>query len=147
MAKKKSPARKKQVTELSAAELYKLAKKREQEELKKSMEANKEKLAAARAKRREIIARHKKELRKIDAEITRLSGKPAAKKGRKSGASVTETVVSLIAAAGKMSTTELKAALKKKGVSTNNLPQTLAYLKRQGRITSPARAIYQASKK
>jgi hypothetical protein len=146
MAKKKAPARKKQVTELSAAELFKLAKKREQEELKKSMEANKEKLAAARVKKREIIARHRKELRKIDAEITRLSGKPATRKGKKSGTSVTETVVAIIAEAGKMSTADLKAALKKKGVSTNNLPQTLAYLKRQGRITSPARAIYQASR-
>ncbi|HID45335.1 MAG TPA: hypothetical protein EYP34_06245 [Chromatiaceae bacterium] len=146
MAKKKTPARKKQVTELSAAELYKLAKKREQEELLKTQEANKEKLAALRTKRRELVARQKKELRKLDAEITRLAGRKTAKKGRKSGGSVTEKVVNIIAKAGKISTTDLKAELKKKGVATGNLPQTLAYLKRQGRVVSPARTIYQLPK-
>ncbi|WP_456407099.1 hypothetical protein [Thiolapillus sp.] len=146
MAKKKTPARKKQVTELSAAELYKLAKKRELEELQKTMEANKEKLAALRIKRRELVAKQKKELRKLDAEIKRLSGKSSTRKGRKSGGSVTEKVVAIIAKAGKISTSDLKTELKKKGVSTGNLPQTLSYLKRQGRIVSPARTIYQIPK-
>ncbi|HEC06016.1 hypothetical protein [Thiolapillus sp.] len=146
MAKKKTPARKKQVTELSAAELYKLAQKREQEELQKSLEANKEKLIALRTKRRELVAKQKKELRKLDAEISRLSGKKTARKGRKAGTSVTEKVVAIIAKAGKISTTDLKAELKKKGVATGNLPQTLAYLKRQGRVVSPARTIYQVPK-
>ncbi|WP_457668705.1 hypothetical protein [Thiolapillus sp.] len=146
MAKKKAPARKKQVTELSAAELYKLAQKREQEELQKTLEANKEKLIALRAKRRELVAKQKKELRKLDAEISRLSGRKTAKKSRKAGTSVTEKVVAIIANAGKISTTDLKAELKKKGVATGNLPQTLAYLKRQGRVVSPARTIYQVPK-
>ncbi|WP_419604011.1 hypothetical protein [Thiolapillus sp.] len=146
MAKKKTPARKKQVTELSAAELYKLAQKREQEELQKSLEANKEKLIALRTKRRELVAKQKKELRKLDAEISRLSGKKTARKGRKAGTSVTEKVVAIIAKAGKISTTDLKAELKKKGVATGNLLQTLAYLKRQGRVVSPARTIYQVPK-
>lgn len=122
---------------MSAAELYKLAQKREQEELQKSLEANKEKLIALRTKRRELVAKQKKELRKLDAEISRLSGKKTARKGRKAGTSVTEKVVAIIAKAGKISTTDLKAELKKKGVATGNLPQTLAYLKRQGRVVSP----------
>ncbi len=146
MAKKRAPARKKQVTDLSAAELYKLAKKREQEELQKTIEANKEKLLALRAKRRELITKQKKELRQIDAEIARLSGKPPSRKGRKSGGSVTEKVVAIIAKTGKISTSDLKEELKKKGISAGNLPQTLAYLKRQGRIISPARTIYQVPK-
>ena len=146
MAKKKAPVRKKNITELSAAELYKLAEKREQEELQKSLEANKEKLAALRVKRRELVSKQKKELHKIDIEITRLSGKPAANKSRKSGGSVTETVIGIILKAGKISTSDLKAELKKKGISTGNLPQTLAYLKRQGRVISPARTIYQVPK-
>ncbi|HDK37437.1 MAG TPA: hypothetical protein ENG92_00255, partial [Thiolapillus brandeum] len=79
MAKKKTPARKKQVTELSSTELYRLAKKREQEELQKTLEANKARLAALRAKRRDLIAKHKKELRKLDTEIARLSGKSPAR--------------------------------------------------------------------
>ncbi|WP_456376664.1 hypothetical protein [Thiolapillus sp.] len=146
MAKKKAPARKKQVTDLSAAELYKLAKKREQEELQKTIEANKEKLLALRTKRRELVAKQKQELRKIDTEIARLSGKSPGRKGRKSGGSVTEKVVAIIAKAGKISTSDLKAELKKKGISAGNLPQTLAYLKRQGRVVSPARTIYQVPK-
>ncbi|WP_293652522.1 hypothetical protein [Thiolapillus sp.] len=126
--------------------MYKLAQKREQEELQKSLEANKEKLIALRTKRRELVAKQKKELRKLDAEISRLSGKKTARKGRKAGTSVTEKVVAIIAKAGKISTTDLKAELKKKGVATGNLPQTLAYLKRQGRVVSPARTIYQVPK-
>lgn len=146
MAKKKTAARKKPITQLSAAELYKLAKKREQEELQKTIEANKEKLVALRTKRRELVARQKKELRKLDTEIARLSGKSPSRKGRKAGGSVTEKVVAIIAKAGKISTSDLKAELKKKGVASGNLPQTLAYLKRQGRIISPARTIYQVPK-
>lgn len=146
MAKKKTLAKKKPLTELSAAELYKLAQKREQEELQKTIEANKEKLAALRSKRRELVAKQKKELRRLDAEIARLSGKSPRKKSRKSSGNVTEKVISIITQAGKISTSDLKAELKKKGVSASNLPQTLAYLKRQGRVISPARTIYQIPK-
>lgn len=146
MAKKKAPARKKQVTELSAAELYKLAKKREQEELQKTIEANKEKLVALRTKRRELVTKQKQDLRKLDADIARLGGKSPTRKGGRSGGSVTEKVVAIITRAGKISTADLKSELKRKGISAGNLPQTLSYLKRQGRIISPARTIYQVPK-
>ncbi len=142
MAKKKVSARNKQVESLSSAELYRLAKKREQEEMRKTLEANKEKLKELRTKRRELITAHRKELAKIDREISRLSGKSV---GGKRG-SITDTVVKIIGDAGQISTTDLKAALKKKGVVVGNLSQTLAYLKRQGRVTSPARAVYKLAK-
>ncbi len=142
MAKKKVSARNKQVESLSSAELYRLAKKREQEEMRKTLEANKEKLKELRTKRREMIAAHRKELAKIDREISRLSGKSA---GGKRG-SITDAVLKIIGDAGQISTSDLKAALKKKGVVVGNLSQTLAYLKRQGRVTSPARAIYKLAK-
>jgi len=147
MARKKAPVRKKKaVTELSAAELYKLAKKREQEELRSSEEAAKEKTKELRTKRRELIAKHKKELSKLDAEIAKLTGKRQTRKPRKARGSVTESVIAVIGKAGKISTADLKAQLKKKGIAVGNLPQTLAYLKRQGRVVSPARTIYQLPK-
>ncbi|WP_457676317.1 hypothetical protein [Thiolapillus sp.] len=146
MAKKKTSARKKPVDSLSSAELYRLAKKREQEEMKKALEANKEKLKALRARRRELVATHRKELAKIEREISRLTGKAATGKRGGGRGSITDAVVKIIGDAGEISTTDLKAALKKKGVVAGNLSQTLAYLKRQGRVTSPARAIYKLAK-
>ncbi len=130
------------VKELSAAELYELAKQREEEERKQQEEANKEKLKELRAKRRSLVARQKRELAALDAEIARLAGKAPVKRKRGGKGSVTEAVISIISKAGTITTTELKKELARKGISTGNLPQTLAYLKRQGRISSPARATY-----
>jgi len=141
MAKKKTAS----IKEMSAAELYELAKKREEEERRQQEEANKEKLKELRAQRRSLIARQKRELAALDAEIARLSGK-APSRSRRGKTSVTDAVIGIISKAGTITTTELKKALAEKGVSAGNLPQTLAYLKRQGRITSPARATYQLAK-
>jgi hypothetical protein len=142
MAKKKTTS----VKELSAAELYELAKQREEEERKQQEEANKEKLKELRARRRSLIAKQKRELAALDTEIARLSGKSPVRKRKGGKGSVTETVVNIIAKAGIITTTEIKEELAKQGISTGNLPQTLAYLKRQGRIKSPARATYQTVK-
>jgi hypothetical protein len=51
-------------------------------------------------------------------------------------------VLDIVSQAKKISTKEIKAELESRGVVANNLPQTLAYLKRQGKVTSPARSIY-----
>jgi hypothetical protein len=48
----------------------------------------------------------------------------------------------IVSKAKKISTTEIKAELESRGVVANNLAQTLAYLKRQGRVASPERSIY-----
>lgn len=142
MAKKKTAS----VRELSSAELYELAKRREEEERRQQEEANKEKLKELRAKRRSLVAKQKRELAALDAEIARLSGRGApARKKRANKGNVTEAVVDIITKAGTITTKELKDALAKKGITTANLPQTLAYLKRQGRISSPARATYKAA--
>ncbi len=146
MAKKKVSARNKQIESLSSAELYRLAKKREQEEMRKTLEANKEKLKELRTRRREMIAAHRKELAKIDREISHLSGKSAGGKQSRARGSITDAVLKIIGDSGQISTADLKAALNKKGVVVGNLSQTLAYLKRQGRVTSPARAIYKLAK-
>lgn len=137
-------AKKNTVTTMSSAALYKLAQQREQEEKAKQQEAAKGKIDTLKAKRRELVAKQKKELAKVDAEIKKLGGKAPSSSGRKkrSGGSVSAAVLDVIATAGEINTQNLKAALDAKGVTAGNLGQTLAYLKRQGKISSPSRAVY-----
>jgi hypothetical protein len=56
--------------------------------------------------------------------------------------SVTERVMQIVVNAGEISTKDIKAELENEGLNVSNLSQTLAYLKRQGRVASPARSIY-----
>jgi len=138
-------AKRKSVTQLSSTALFKLAQQKEQEEMAHLKEAAKEKIEALRVKRRAFIAKHKKDVAKIDSAIKKLGGKSARSAKRSSG-NVSAAVLATIADAKKISTQDIKAALKKQGIKANNLGQTLAYLKRQGKITSPSRAVYAAKK-
>jgi hypothetical protein len=134
---------KKPLAELSSDELYRLAQEREEQEEQAAKEAVRAQLDDLRKKRREVMARHRKELAAIDAEIRNLGGRTARGKRRGSGdGSVTENVLEIVSKAKKISTKEIKAELEQRGVVANNLAQTLAYLKRQGKVTSPARSIY-----
>ncbi len=142
MAKKKTAS----IEELSSAELYELAKRREEEERRQEEEAKKELIKELRAKRRALVRRHKKELAEVDAEIARLTGKSTPRKKSGGKSNVTDAIVGIIEKAGRITTSELKAALAENGIQVANLPQTLAYLKRRGRITSPERAIYEVAK-
>lgn len=133
---------------MSSSALYKLAQKREQEEMASKQEAAKEKINALKDKRRSLVAKQKKELAKVDAEIRKLGGKTPGSSTRKKrgGGSISAAVLAAISAVGKISTQDLKAALATKGVTAANLGQTLAYLKRQGKISSPSRAVYVINK-
>lgn len=133
-------AKKKTVTELSADELYALAEKKKQEEAEAEREALRAKVDELRNKRRELVAKQRKELAKIDAEIRKLGGRTKGK--GKSKGSISSEVIAIIEAAGEISTKELKNKLEEKGVAVGNLSQTLAYLKRTGRLASPSRSIY-----
>jgi hypothetical protein len=141
-------AKKNTVSNLSSAALYKLANEREQEEMAKQQEANKEKLTALRQKRRELVAKQKKDMAKLDAEIRKLGGKApsSSKRKRSTAGNVSAQVVAAIAEAGEINTQDLKAALAQKGIIAGNLGQTLSYLKRQGKISSPSRAVYAVTK-
>ena len=55
---------------------------------------------------------------------------------------MTDQVLEIVSGAKKISTKDIKEQLEARGVVANNLAQTLAYLKRQGKVTSPARSIY-----
>ena len=128
---------------LSSDELYELARAREEQEAAEAQEAVRAKIEELRILRRETVARQRKELAAIDAEIRGLGGRaPRGKQRRSSGGSVTEHVYDIVSRAKKISTKEIKAELEQRGVVAKNLAQTLAYLKRQGKVTSPSRSIY-----
>lgn len=137
---------KKSLSDLSSDELYRLAQEREEQEAAAEKEAARAQIEELRNTRRETVARHRKELAAIDAEIRALGGRSARGKKRSSaGGSVTDQVLEIVSKAKKVSTKEIKAELENRGVVANNLAQTLAYLKRQGKVTSPARSIYSAA--
>jgi hypothetical protein len=131
----------KSLDELSAAELFELAQRRQQEEKDRQREALKEQVEALRGKRRDAIARHKKELAAIDADIRALSGGGRAARPR-GKVNVSQKVLDIIGAKGTASTTDIKKVLDDEGIAAGNLSQTLAYLKRMGRIASAGRANY-----
>ncbi len=135
---------KKNLTELSSDELYELARVREEQEAEEAREAARARIEELRSLRREAAARHRKELAAIDAEIRSLGGRTGRAKRRSGGGgtSVTEQVLDIVNGAKKISTKEIKAELDSRGVVAKNLAQTLAYLKRQGKVDSPARSIY-----
>jgi hypothetical protein len=134
---------KKPLSELSSDELYRLAQEREEQEELEAKEAVRAQLQELRKKRRETVARHRKELAALDAEIRNMGGRsPRGKRRGSADGSVTENVLEIVSKAKKISTKEIKSELEQRGVVANNLAQTLAYLKRQGKVISPARSIY-----
>ena len=133
-------ARKKTVDQLSADELYSLAVSRQQEEEEAERLAVQQKIDGLKKQRRELLAKQRKELAAIDANIKKLGGRTRSSHGN--GVKVTDAVLAIVQAAGEISTKDIKAELDRKGVIAGNLSQTLAYLKRQGRLKSPYRSIY-----
>lgn len=131
----------KALDEMSSSELFELAQRRKQEEKNRLREAHKEQVEALRAKRRDVTARYKKDLAGIDAEIKALTGGGRAPRAR-GKVNVSQKVLDIIGAKGTASTTDIKKALDDEGVAAGNLSQTLAYLKRMGRVVSAGRANY-----
>lgn len=134
-------ARKKTFESLSAEELYALAEQKQFEEAELEREAVREQLNTLRAERRELISSHKKALAAIDTRIRKLGGKTRSR-GRSNSVNVTDTVLKIVEAAGQITTKEIKNKLDDQGITASNLSQTLAYLKRQGKVISPSRSVY-----
>lgn len=134
-------AKKTTLTDLSADELYALAQKKEQEEHEQEREAIRAEIETLRTKRRELVAKQRKELASLDAKIRKLGGRTQSGKGRGKN-NVTDQVLAIVQQAGKISTKEIKSALEAQGTTAKNLSQTLAYLKRTGRVASPERSMY-----
>ena len=135
------------IANLSAEELFKLAKKKQAEEIEQKREAAKAEIDALRKKRRDLVAQHKKDLAKIDSELSSLTGRKASKDSSRAsrGSNISNIVLEILGSGGQMTTKDLQAALNNRGVPAPNLAQTLAYLKKKGSILSPARSVYQAA--
>ena len=139
----------KKIQDLSAEELYALAREREKEEAEREEQALVKKREALKAQRKELVAKQRKELAALDREIQKLGGtvrRLAPKKTRRAGGGPTsgEQRTMIVATQPEMAISEIREKAEEAGVDTANLSQALAYLKRQGRLASPWRGVYAA---
>lgn len=139
----------KEIEELSAEELYALARKRQKEEVERQEKELVRKREELKAKRKELVAKQRKELAALEREIRRLGGTvrgQAGRKGRRAGGTGTigDQLCAIVATQPEMAISEIRAKAEEAGVDTRNLSQALAYLKRQGRLAAPRRGVYAA---
>ncbi|OOG22938.1 hypothetical protein B1C78_13215 [Thioalkalivibrio denitrificans] len=136
--------KRKSIENLSSEELYRIAREREEQERLQEEETRREELKALREERKALVARHRSELAALDRQIRALGGRTAGRAaGRaRGGASLSQMVLDAVTQAGRISTADLRAQLEGRGVNAKNLPQTLAYLKRTGRLKSRGRGVY-----
>jgi hypothetical protein len=127
---------------MTADELYALAKQKEADEKKWIAEENKQKISDLREERKQLLLRHKKEVNEVNARIKALGGRvPVSSAASKGGAGATAAIVELLEA-GELDKKAIREKLDAIGVSVGNLGQTLAYLKKNGKVASVARGVY-----
>jgi hypothetical protein len=139
----------KDIQDLSAEELYALARKREKQEAEREEKALVKKREALKAKRKELVAKQRKELAVLDREIQKLGTtvrRRAPTRARRAGggATIGAQLYAIVATQPEMAIAEIREKAEEAGVDTRNLSQALAYLKRQGRLDSPRRGFYTA---
>ena len=127
---------------MTADDLYKLAKQREADERKWIAEENKQKIADLREERKQLQLRHKKEINEVNSRIKALGGKVSGTLASGKGRTGASAAIVEILDAGEMDTKAIRDKLEAIGVAVGNLGQTLAYLKKNGRIASVARGVY-----
>ncbi|ACL71599.1 hypothetical protein [Thioalkalivibrio sulfidiphilus] len=135
-------AKRKPLEELSSEELYQIAREREEQERMQEEESRREQVQALREERRALVARHRSELAALDRQIRALGGRAAGGRGGRSGGNLSQVVLNAVAEAGQISTSDLRAQLEAAGANVKNLSQTLAYLKRTGRLKTKGRGVY-----
>ena len=140
---------KKDIEELTAEGLFALARKREKEETEREERKFAKKCEEFKAKRKELVAQHRKELAALDRDILKLGGTvrcrgPARARRARGGPTITEQLFAIVATQPEMAIGEIREKAEEAGVETRNLSQTLAYLKRQCRLDSPRRGVYTA---
>lgn len=135
------------IEQMSSEELFQLAKSRQMEEAKSAREELKSELDALRKERRELVSQHKKDISQIDDKIEKIRSKMSPNANtlsapRNPSTNISAAVLNTLKVHQQMSTKALQAELANNGIVASNLSQTLAYLKRQGKINSPERAVY-----
>lgn len=126
---------------MTAAELLDLAKQREQEEKEQERAAAMQEIEELKAKRRELGAQYRKDVRAIDAQLQALTGRKK-RRGSIGRGRITERILEIISEHGQATTKEIRKELDSSGLETANLSQLLGNLKKNGRISSPGRAVY-----
>ena len=139
----------KDIQDMNAEELFALAWKREKEEMEREEKKLVKKREELKAKRKELVAQHRKELAALDREILKLGGTvrprgPGRARRAGGGPTISEQLCAIVATQPEMAIREIREKAESAGVDTRNLSQTLAYLKRQGRLDSPRRGVYTA---
>ena len=131
------------MNQMSSEELFELARERQRQEQAAAQEQIKQQIDVLVAERNDLIKRHKTDLRKIDNELQKLRGTSRkSETGRKRG-QLSSNLLEVIEAQQPISSKALKKELEKRGFSTKNLSQTMAYLKRKGVVDSPSHGVYQ----
>jgi len=123
-------AAQRKIADLTAEELFALARAREQEEAGQREQEAKEKRGELKARRKEMEARHRKELAELDREIQELGGQPAKKRaagtrrrGGSNGGSISQRLCDIVATQSEMTTTEIREHAEAAGAS---IPKTSA---------------------
>jgi len=141
-------ARRKSVENMSAEELYELAREREQQEAAQA-DQSKEQIAELKQQRKALVAEHNKALKVIEKELTRLQGGKKARGGkRRNGAprgQLSTRALELVTKHGPIKGRDLKARLEGEGLDATYIAQVLAGMKKKGQVTSPSRGLYQAA--
>ena len=133
---------KKDVSELSAAELYELAKQREVEEHEQERAALAKDIEKVKAEKKKLTADYRKQIRALDAKLQALTGRKPRRRSSMGRGKITERILEIISERGPVSTKDLRAQLETDGIQAANLSQLLGTLKKNGRIVSPERAVY-----
>lgn len=140
----------KSIGDMTSQELFDLAKSRRSEEAQVARRELRDELNSLRQERRDLEKEYKKTVGAIEKQIDAIREKmspdmPTEKRrSRNNSGNISHAVLdTLQATGGEMDTATLHTALTQAGFDTSNLSQTLSYLKRQGRVVSPARAVYQ----
>jgi DNA-binding transcriptional ArsR family regulator len=131
------------MNKITSEELFALAKQKEADEKKWLAEENKQKIAEVRAERKAILLRQKEEINEINKRITALGGKVAgATATGKGGAGISAAIMGLLEEVEHMDTKAIREKLESLGLSVGNLGQSLAYLKKGGKVDSVERGVY-----
>ncbi len=140
----------KPIHEMTSQELFDLAKSRRTEEAQVARRELKDELNSLRQERRDLDKEYRKSVSAIEKQIDAIREKmspdmPVEKRrSRNNSGNVSRTVLeTLRSSGGQMTTTDLHGVLQQAGLDTSNLSQTLSYLKRQEKVVSPARSVYQ----
>lgn len=141
------------IENLSSADLMKLAKAKQQEEAKKSLEANKQKIDALKKKKGDL----QKQIKGIEKQIAALTGKKARRTRKTSSAAssasggpaglrgTTKAVYEFIQGAnGEVAVQDIVKGCKLNKKQQNSLGTTLAGLKKRGFVQNPKRGVYTA---